>query len=101
MHPLETYNGMQLGREHKSEDASQVGKKVSKQSKVMVKSKTYFKKIHSYSLQEKMVLVRGEKCHHKLIGEGQKSLRQQKLNVIKGGVVKSIGVVVTFKICHQ
>ena len=53
------------------------------------------------TLQEKSTLVRGENGHHKLIGEGQKSLRHQKLNVTKGGVVESIGVVVTFKVRHQ
>ena len=53
------------------------------------------------SLQEKRTLVRGEKCHHKLIGDSQKSLRHQKLNVTKGGVAESIGVVVIFKVRHQ
>ena len=56
---------------------------------------------HKKSLQEKMTLVRGENGHHNLIGEGQKSLRHKKLNVTKGGVAERIGVVVTFKICHQ
>ena len=50
------------------------------------------------SLQEKRTLVRGENGHHKLIGEDQKSLRHQKLNVTKGGIAESIGVVVAFKI---
>ena len=53
------------------------------------------------TLQEKRTLVRSKKCHYKLIGEGQKSLRHQKLNVTKGGVAESIGVVVTFKVRHQ
>ena len=52
-------------------------------------------------LQEKMTLVRGENGHHKLIGEGRKSLRHQKLNVTKGGIAESIGVVVTLKVCHE
>ena len=54
-----------------------------------------------HSLQEKMTLVSGEKCYHKLISDGQKSLHHQKLNITKGGIAKSIGVVVTFKVCHQ
>ena len=53
------------------------------------------------ALQEKSTLVRGENGHQKLIGEGQKSFRHQKLNVTKGGTVESIGVVVTFKVRHQ
>ena len=53
------------------------------------------------TLQEKITLVRGKNGHHKLIGESQKSLRHQKLNVTKGGVTESIDVVVTFKVHHQ
>jgi len=52
-------------------------------------------------LQEKKTLVRGEKCHHKLISDGQKSIRHQKLNITKGGIAKTIGVVVTYKVRHQ
>ena len=44
--------------------------------------------------------MRGENGHYKLIGEGQKSLRHQKLDVTKGGIAESIGVVVTFKVRH-
>ena len=56
---------------------------------------------YNMALQEKITLVRGENGHHKFIGEGQKSLRHQKLNVTKGGIAESIGVVVTFKVRHQ
>lgn len=58
-------------------------------------------KLQLKALQQKMALVRGKKCHHKLIGDGQKSIRHQKLNVAKGGVTKSIGFVVKCKFCHQ
>ena len=53
------------------------------------------------SLQEKRTLARVKKCHHKLIGDGQKNLRHKKMNVTKGGIAKSIDVVVTFKVRHQ
>ena len=48
MNPLETYNSTQLGREHMSEDASQARKQVRKESKVMVKPTSHFRKIHTY-----------------------------------------------------
>jgi len=51
--------------------------------------------------QQKWSLVMIEKCHHKLIGDGQKSLPHQKLNVTKGGIGKNIGAMVTFKVCHE
>jgi len=53
------------------------------------------------TLQEKRTLVRDKKCHHKLIGDGQKIIRHQKLNVSKSGIAKSIGVLVTYKFHHQ
>ena len=51
--------------------------------------------------KRKRTLVRGKNGHHKLIDEGQKSLRHKKMNVTKGGIAESIGVVVTFKVHHQ
>ena len=54
-----------------------------------------------FALQEKRTLVRGEKCHHKLIDDSQKRLCHQKLNVTKSGVAESISVVVTFKVRQQ
>jgi len=48
VHPLETYESTWLRREHMSKDASQTGKQVISQSKVMVKATTHFSNIHTY-----------------------------------------------------
>ena len=57
--------------------------------------------IHKHYLQQKMCLVRVKICHYKLIDDGQKGLRNQKLNIAKGNAPKSKGDVVTFKVHHE
>ena len=56
MCPLETYVNTQLGREHMSKDASQTGRKVNQQSKVMVKSTAHFSEIHTYIYRKSLYI---------------------------------------------
>ena len=54
--PLETCGNTQLGREHTSKDASQDGRKVNQQSKVMVKPIAHLSKIHTYIYRKSLYM---------------------------------------------